>query len=454
MKEWGIANMKMKIKVVLMMFIFSVALLASGKTAMAATPYQTYGPLKVSGTKLVSYKTGKPVILRGVSTHGINWDVGYPYISYNSFKTLRDNYGVNAVRLAMYTTEYFGYCDKAGANVSQATVQRILKNRIDVGVKAATNLGMYVIIDWHILNDLTPNKYKTQAMAFFKEMASKYAKYNNVIFEICNEPNGGTSWAEIKSYANQVIPVIRAYNKNSIIIVGTPTWSQDVDIAAQSPLNYSNIMYTLHFYSATHGQHYRDKLTTALKKGLPVMVTEYGLSESWGGGNLNTTEAKAWLDYLDKNHISYFAWSLSNKSESSALLNSWTTKKYGWTYNDLSPAGQWVFSQYKARNKTNTTTVDYRPAQVTSFTAKNIRTRSIAIAINNVPNAYGYQVFYSTSPTMKYYKRLDLRKTNRGVITNLNLGKNYYIMIRAVSSVNGKVYYGACSPVYRIYIRG
>lgn len=443
--------MKTRLKLLFTLLIFGIAFMVSSNTAMAATPYQTYGPLKVSGTKLVSHKTGQPVTLRGVSSHGINWDVGYPFISYNSLKTLRDSYGVNAVRLAMYTTEYYGYCDKAGANVSQEQVQRVLKSRIDVGVKAASSLGMYVIIDWHILNDLTPNKYKTQAIAFFKEMASKYAKYNNVIFEICNEPNGGTSWAEIKSYANSVIPVIRAYNKNSIIIVGTPNWSQDVDVAAQSPLKYSNVMYTLHFYAATHGQYYRDKLTTALKKGLPVMVTEFGLSESWGGGSLNTTEAKAWLDYLDKYNISYFAWSLSNKNESSALLNSWTTKKYGWNSNDLSPAGKWVFSQYLARNKKNAV-VDYRPAQVKNFTLQNLATRRVYAVVGQVANANGYQVFFSTTSNFKSYYTMNLIGTNKGIKHNFTVGKTYYVKVRAARKVNGKWYYGACSPVKTIKI--
>jgi endoglucanase len=131
---------------------------------------------------------------------------------------------------------------------------------------------MYVIIDWHILNDQNPNKYKSQAKKFFDEISKKYAGYDNVLYEICNEPNGGTSWSDITKYAKEIIPVIRANSPNSIIIVGTPTWSQDVDVAADNPLPYDNVMYTLHFYSATHKDSYRDKLKKAIDKGLPLWL--------------------------------------------------------------------------------------------------------------------------------------------------------------------------------------
>ena len=206
----------------------------------ATTPVKKNGRLSVKGTRLVNSQ-GKAVVLKGVSTHGINW---FPqYVNKAAFKTLRDNWGVNCIRLAMYTEEYNGYC--SGGN--QAELRKLINN----GVKYATELGMYVIIDWHILSDGNPVKNKKQAMSFFKYMAKKYKNQNNIFYEICNEPNGGTSWNRIKSYASPVIKTIRKYDKKNIILVGTPTWSQDVDVAADSPIKgYSNIMYTFHFYAA------------------------------------------------------------------------------------------------------------------------------------------------------------------------------------------------------------
>lgn len=439
------------IKLIAGLFVLGLALSLSEHPSMAATTVEENGALKVEGTKLVSSKTGKTVQLRGVSTHGINWDVGYPYISKAAFKTLRDNYSVNAIRLAMYTTEYYGYCDKAGASDSQATVQKTLKARIDTGVQAATQLGMYVIIDWHVLNDKTPIKYQSQAKKFFEEMSQKYAEYNNVIYEICNEPNGGTSWEDIKKYANVIIPVIRANDADAVIIVGTPNWSQDVDVASKSPLKYDNIMYTLHFYSGTHKDSYREKLKTALQNGLPVMVTEFGVSEASGTGSLNTAEAAKWLDLLDQNEMSYFAWSLSNKAETSALLKSGSSKKSGWKTTDLSTAGKWVLKQYQTRGGKKDTTVSYKPEKVKSLSVKNLKGKKAKVTFQKVSKASGYQIIYSTSKSFKNVKKVNVKKTSY-TIKKLKKGKTYYVRVRAYRKVNGKIYYGTYSAIEKVKI--
>ncbi len=413
----------------------------------AATAVEQNGALKVEGTKLVSSKTGKPVQLRGVSTHGINWDVGYPYVSKAAFKTLRDKYSVNAVRLAMYTVEYYGYCDKGSAGEKQSQVQTVLKQRIDTGVQAAKDLGMYVIIDWHILSDQTPLKYQEEAKTFFQEISAKYASYDNVMYEICNEPNGSTSWEEIKKYANTVIPVIRANDGDAVIIVGTPTWSQDVDVASKSPLTYDNIMYTLHFYAATHKDAYRDKLRTALDNGLPVMVTEYGVSEASGAGAINTTEAKKWLDLLDQNNIGYFAWSLSNKAESASLLKAGTQKTSGWKAADLSKAGKWVFNQYNARSGK-----PVKPDKVKSLKVKNLSGRKLKITFKKADNATGYQICYATN---NKFKKSVVKKTKKTSYTlkKLKKGKTYYVKVRAYHTKNGRNSYGAYSAVCRVKVK-
>ena len=290
--------------------------------------------LRVVGTNLVD-SNGNKVVLRGVSTHGLSW---YPqYVNKELFRELKNNWKVNTIRLAMYTDEYNGYCVGVEENKKQ------LKKLVKDGVAYATELNMYVIIDWHILNDQNPNKYKNQSIEFFDEMSKEYSKYDNVIYEICNEPNGGTTWEDIKSYANDVIKVIRKNSPNAIIIVGTPTWSQDVDVVAKSPLKYENILYALHFYADTHRDYLRDKLQRAINKKLPVIVSEFGICDASGQGAVNTKEADKWMKLLADNSIGYCVWNMSNKQETCALIRSDVSKTSGFTRDDLSESGRWFY---------------------------------------------------------------------------------------------------------------
>lgn len=307
--------------------------------AAAKTPVQKYGRLSVDGTQLVD-KKGNPVQLKGVSSHGLSW---YPeYMTYDSMKYMRDKWGVEVIRLAMYTAEYNGYCTGDTQN------QKTLRSKVYHCVRDAKKLGLYVIIDWHILSDGNPQTYQKQAKTFFKTMAKKYKDYNNVIYEICNEPNGGTSWSQIKSYAKSVIKTIRTYDKDGVILVGTPTWSQMVDQAAADPIKgYKNLMYTLHFYAATHTDWLRNTVENAYDQGLPIFVTEYGICDASGNGAVNTTEADKWMKLLDRYQISSCIWNLSNKNESSALIKADCTKKTGWKSSDLSQSGKWFVKMMK-----------------------------------------------------------------------------------------------------------
>lgn len=301
------------------------------------TPLSNHGKLRVEGTDLVD-KNGEVYQLKGVSTHGLAW---FPqYVNKEAFQTFRDDWGANLIRLAMYTGESGGYCQDGNKDD--------LKKLVSSGVDYATELGMYVIVDWHILSDNDPNINKEEALKFFDEMSKKYAGNDNVLYEICNEPNGGTEWGSVKSYAEEVIPVIRKNDKDAIIIVGTPTWSQDVDIAANDPVSgYSNIMYTLHFYAATHKDDLRAKLETARSKGLPIFISEFSICDASGNGSIDYDSAAAWFELINKYHISYAGWNVSNKDETSSLIKSSSDKTSGWTTEDLSETGKWLRDQMK-----------------------------------------------------------------------------------------------------------
>ena len=312
----------------------------TSKAPAVVTPVSQHGQLSVNGANIVD-KNGKVFKIKGMSTHGIMWEDFSDILTKDSLKVLRDDWKVNTIRIAMYTEEWGGYCTENGKYQAQA------KQKVKTGVENAKSLGMYAIIDWHVLNDQNPNNHKNEAIKFFTEMAKTYKDYNNVIYEICNEPNGGTSWNTIRTYAGKVIRTIRKYDKNAVILVGTPNWSQDVDVAAEKPLKgYQNIMYTLHFYAGTHGSWLRDKAQKALDKGLPLFVSEFGISDASGNGNLNKTEGNAWIRFLNKNKISYLGWSLCNKAESSALIKSSVSKTTNWTSKDLTDWGRWLKSKF------------------------------------------------------------------------------------------------------------
>ena len=301
-----------------------------------STPYGQHGALHVENGKLTD-ADGNTVQLYGMSTHGIAW---FPqYINYDSFRTLRDDWNTNCIRLAMYTAEYGGYC--AGGDKEQ------LKQLVRDGVSYATELGMYVIVDWHILSDCDPNQNKDEAIAFFREMSEAFADNDNVLYEICNEPNSGTSWDSIKSYAQEVIPVIREQKPDAVILVGTPTWSQEIDKAAASPLTFDNVMYTLHFYAGTHKDDLRNRLETCAQNNLPVFVSEFGMCDASGNGANDFDSTTKWLDLLNKYQISFCCWNLANKDESSSVFKAASTALSDWTDEDFNESGRWIRDYFR-----------------------------------------------------------------------------------------------------------
>ncbi len=307
------------------------------------------GKLHVEGTNLVD-ENNQPVQLRGLSTHGIAW---FPqYVNSELFGELKDNFHINVIRLAMYTSEYGGY--SSGGDKEE------LRQLVRDGVNYATENDMYLIIDWHILSDSNPNINKADAIEFFDEMSKEFADYDNVIYEICNEPNGSTTWAEIKSYAEEVIGVIRANDDDAVIIVGTPTWSQGVDKAVEDPISdYDNIMYALHFYAGTHKDDLRNTAQSAIDSGLPIFVSEFGICDASGNGAIDTVEAEKWIKFLNDNNVSYVAWNISNKDETSAIFKPSVTKTSGFNIDDLSESGKWLFEMFNEVYKLDETSTGF-----------------------------------------------------------------------------------------------
>lgn len=300
--------------------IITVVILFLG-LALIAQPAKIHGSLHVDGTLLKDGK-GNAVVLRGMSFGWSNW---WPrFYNEGAVNELADKWNCSVVRAAMGVEPDKGYKQDAEGSV------KLVKNVVDAAIKK----GIYVIIDWHSHNINLP-----EAKQFFAEMATAYGKYPNVIYEIFNEPDY-ESWAEVKAYSAEVIRTIRAIDKHNIILVGSPHWDQDIDKVADDPLmGFTNIMYTVHFYAATHKQSLRNKCDYALKKNIAIFISESAGMEATGDGPINEAEWIAWIDWAEENKISWVTWSVSDKNETCSVLTPSASSTGNWKPGDIKESG-------------------------------------------------------------------------------------------------------------------
>ena len=285
------------------------------------------GRLHVEGTQLMD-EAGRAVQLRGVSTHGLTW---FPdFVNEHLFRQVSEDWDGNLIRLALYAFSYV----TGDRELCYSLMQK--------GIEAAIAADMYVIVDWHTLENGNPNIELDYALEFFRRITADYADCPNLIFEICNEPNEEAVWSDVLQYAQQVIPVIRENCPDAVILVGTPDYCRNLSCAVLDPLPFDNLMYVLHFYAASHHESLRDELQRAVDAELPVFISECGLSEASGDGTLDFASAAEWFTYLNEKKLSYAVWSLSNKQEASAFLKLGFDPESDIRDKDLTLSGLWV----------------------------------------------------------------------------------------------------------------
>ena len=312
-----------------------LCLLTCGTGAFAQTPVAQNGQLQVIGLKLCN-QYGNPIQLRGMSTHGIQWYGWGDCLTEASLDALAYDWGADVLRISLYVQEGGYETDPAGFT---AQVNRLIEE--------ATERGMYALVDWHQLTPGDPNYNLARAKTFFTAIANQHKNKNNIIYDVCNEPNGVT-WARIKTYADQIIPVIRAIDSDAVVLVGTHAWAsmgisdgrsaQDI---VSNPLSFSNIMYTFHFYAKSHGTEYLNELSWAADR-LPVFVTEFGSQEASGDGANDFTRTQQYIDLMRQKKISWCNWNYSDDSRSGAVWLAGTCGSGPWTTARLKPAGAWI----------------------------------------------------------------------------------------------------------------
>jgi aryl-phospho-beta-D-glucosidase BglC (GH1 family)/regulation of enolase protein 1 (concanavalin A-like superfamily) len=323
----------MKIRYQAFMFVCFIFSLLCFCESHAQTPVQKNGQLKVIGTKLCN-QYNNPIQLRGMSTHGIQWY--YQCLNDASLDALAYNWGADILRISLYVQEGGYETDPAGFTAKVTTL-----------INEATERGMYALVDWHQLDPGDPNFNLENARRFFTDIANAHKNKNNIIYDICNEPNN-VAWSAIKNYADQIIPVIRAIDADAPIFIGTHGWgslgisdgrtAQDI---VNLPVNFPNIMYTFHFYAASHTDRYLQELDWASDR-LPIFVTEFGTQTASGDGTNNFAMAQRYIDLMQTKKIGWTNWNFSDDFRSGAVWNTGTCSGGPWTTAQLKPAGTWV----------------------------------------------------------------------------------------------------------------
>lgn len=291
------------------------------------TPVEMWGRLSVKGNQIVD-KNGQPVRLAGMSMFWSIWGFEKFWNKY-TVNWLHGRWNVHVIRAAMAACHDGGYPSNPGGQ----------KAHIEAVVDACIEAGIYVVIDWHC-EGLDPSNAGMEKQ-FMSEMAQKYGDKPNVMFETFNEPTTQDWSGTIKPYHEQIIPAIRQHSQN-IIILGTRSWSQEVDTACSDRVQGENLAYTLHFYAATHHQDLRNRASKALSMGCALFVTEWGTCEASGTGRLDFGEASNWMDFLDQNHISSTNWGIYDKPESCAALSPGASAQGGWDDGAITQSGKWV----------------------------------------------------------------------------------------------------------------
>ena len=284
-----------------LLFTMMLALAVVG--AYAADPVKQWGQLQVKGAQLCDQQ-GNPVVLRGVS---FGWHNIWPrFYNKKAVKTLKNDWHATVIRAAMgVTTVEDNYLENPEFAIKC----------IETVVEAAIKNNVYVIIDWH-----SHEMHTQKAVEFFGRMAQKYGKYPHVIYELYNEPVED-SWESLRQYCETVSKEIRKYDPDNVILMGCPHWDQDIHLVAENPVKgIDNLMYTVHFYAATHGEYLRQRMEDAVKAGLPVFVSESGACEASGNGRLDAESEQLWVDRMEKNKVSWVCWSVSDKDETCSML--------------------------------------------------------------------------------------------------------------------------------------
>lgn len=331
-----LAKKKFKRKLISLFLLFILVVLVA--SAQKITPVAKHGKLKIEGAKILD-ASANIVQLRGVSLSWSIWD-GRKYYNPVVVEWLKNDFNISLLRLSMAIQPDGGYLqDPVGQ-------EQLITSIIDAAIKQ----GVYILLDWH---DHHADQHLQQSKEFFAKIAKRYSGVPNLIYEIWNEPER-IDWATVKNYAQEIITEIRKYDAGNIIIVGSPAWDQDVDVAAKNPVKgFKNIAYSFHFYASdpAHQESLMRKADEAIALGLPLFVTEWGVGEATGDGVFDLAKTEKWFTWIEKNKLCWANWNVTDKKETTALLMPGASTSGGWRNDELTPAGTFIRTKLISLNQ-------------------------------------------------------------------------------------------------------
>ncbi|AFD07536.1 glycoside hydrolase family 5 protein [Solitalea canadensis] len=323
-------------KKALVSLLLLISIIGSSNAQWVA-PVKNHGALKVVNGKIVDVNN-VPSQLRGISLSWSIWQ-GQKYYNTEVIDWLIKDFKISLLRVSMAIQHDGGY-------LQQPEQQYALITKV---IDHALAKGIYVLIDWH---DHNAEQHLEESKGFFDKVAKRYADKPNIIYEIWNEPERQT-WPAIKAYAVDVIKTIRKNDPNKLIVVGSSSWDQDVDIASKDPItSFNNTAYSFHFYASdpNHNEMLRARADLAIKNGLALFVTEWGVGEANGDGEFNRVKTNEWLNWMESNKLSWANWNITDKKETTALLMPGAPVNGNWTTDQLTDAGKYIREKLRELN--------------------------------------------------------------------------------------------------------
>ena len=305
------------------------------KAAVVAAAPPVLSGLYVDGTTLRERGSDKPVVFRGVS---LGWHNIWPrFYNADAVRTLAQDWGTPILRAAIGADDH-AMADNPGIPHGYMGAPEFALDCLYKVVDGAIANGIYVIVDWH-----SHALHRAEAEEFFRAVATRYADCPNVIYELYNEPVED-SWDDLKAYAEELCALIDGISTvHPLILMGCPHWDQDIHLVPANPVTgYDNLMYTVHFYAATHKDYLRERCDYAMEAGIPVFISECASCEASGDGPMDPESWKAWSDWATARGISMLAWSISDKVETCSMLTKEATSEGPWEAAVVKPWGRIV----------------------------------------------------------------------------------------------------------------